>query len=292
MLAPDEARLLDRLTLGGNSSSVLPSAAGVRRARTRGAGLEFHEYRRYQAGDDPRSIDWTVEARLRQLVVRVSRAEGHVRLHVLIDSSASMSVGTPDKLACARRIAAALCYVAVERRDAAGVSTFGEGVRTYMPPVAGRAQLFRAFEAIASLTPSGASSIEHALESYAAAVRGPGLVAVLSDFFEPGAGLRGLQSLLHRNLTPAVVQIVAREEMAPHFVGDTELVDIEQAGGPALIVDERAITAYQARLDEQETSLRSFCATHGCPYARVESDASFQQLLAAVEAGGLLGAHA
>ena len=92
MLAPDEARLLDCLALGSGGAAALASAAGVRRARTRGAGLEFHEYRHYQAGDDPRLIDWTVEARLDQLVVRVPRAEGDLRLHVLVDTSGSMSV--------------------------------------------------------------------------------------------------------------------------------------------------------------------------------------------------------
>ena len=94
MLAPAEALMLDRLTFGG-AASALPATTGVRRARASGTGVEFHEYRRYQPGDDPRSIDWTVEARLRQLVVRVSRADGHLRLHVLIDTSASMSVGNP-----------------------------------------------------------------------------------------------------------------------------------------------------------------------------------------------------
>lgn len=61
--------------------------------------------------------------------------------------------------------------------------------------------------------------------------------------------------------------------------------DVEQTGGPTIIVDERAITAYRARLAQHEASLRTFCATHGCPCVRVASDAPFQQQLAAVEAG-------
>ena len=98
MLTPGEAVLLERLTFGG-AVTALPTAAGVRRARGRGTGAEFHEYRRYQAGDDPRHVDWTVEARLRQLVVRVARADGHLRLHVLVDTSASMGVGRRRRIA-------------------------------------------------------------------------------------------------------------------------------------------------------------------------------------------------
>jgi uncharacterized protein (DUF58 family) len=291
VLATDETFLLDRLTLGASGSPVRPTAAGTRRARTRGAGLEFHDYRSYQPGDDPRGIDWTVEARLRQLVVRVTRGEGHIRLHVLLDASASMSIGTPAKLSCAARVAAALCYVAVEGRDAAGVSTFREGVATYMPPAQGRAPLFRSFETLAAVVPNGRSNVERALEQYAAAVRGPGLVVVLSDFFEPGAGLHGLQSLLHRGLTPAVLQVIAPDELLPDIEEETELVDIEQDRS-SLVVDRAALIAYRARLAEHEATLRTFCAAHSCPWARIRSDISFRELLAVLQASGLLGARA
>ena len=143
--------------LGAGPAAPTAGTAAIRRARVRGAGLEFQEYRHYEPGDDPRSIDWTVEARLRQLVVRVARADGHVRLHVLLDASASMGVGRPDKWSCARSLAAALCYVAQERRDTAGLAVFDNGVRAYIAPAAGRAQLFRALSLIDTAVPHGPS---------------------------------------------------------------------------------------------------------------------------------------
>jgi uncharacterized protein (DUF58 family) len=156
MFSAEEARVLNRLMLGAGPAAPTAATAAVRRARVRGAGLEFQEYRHYEPGDDPRSIDWTVEARLRQLVVRVSRADGHVRLHVLLDASASMSVGAPDKWSCARGVGAALCYIAQERRDTAGLAIFDRGVRTYLPPAAGRAQLFRALSLLDAAGTAGA----------------------------------------------------------------------------------------------------------------------------------------
>jgi uncharacterized protein (DUF58 family) len=285
VLSPEETRLLERLTIGGTANAVA-SAAGIRRARTRGPGLEFHEYRRYQPGDDPRSIDWTVEARLHQLVVRVARAEGDLRLHVLIDTSASMAIGTPSKLSCATRLGAALCYAAVERRDAVGVSTFDAGVRAFMPPAAGRRQLFRALDTLLSLEPRGASSINEALLQYGTATHGPGVVAVLSDFFEPGAGIEGLRYLLHRGLTPAVVQIVADEELHPDLDQDAELTDVEGRAAP-LVVDRAAIGAYQAALDRQQAALRAFCADQALSCMRLVSSTSFAAMVAAGEAAGL-----
>jgi uncharacterized protein (DUF58 family) len=292
MLSSDDARLLDRLTLGGGTALPAHSSAGVRRARSRGVGLEFHEYRHYQPGDDPRSIDWTVEARLSQLVVRVSRATGDLRLHTLVDVSASMGLGTPSKLSVAARVAAALSYIAVEHRDAVAVSTFDHDVRAFMPPTTGRGQLFRALETLRVATPGGASDIDRALLRYGAAARGPGLVVVLSDFFQPGAGLRGLQYLLHRGLTPAVIQIVSSDELHPEFDAETLLVDVEDTSATPVVVDAGMIADYQRRLEAHSESLRSFCVAQHLCWARVASNASFRDMLARVEAAGLVGAHA
>jgi uncharacterized protein (DUF58 family) len=288
-LSPDEARLLDRLTLGGGPAATTAAASGVRRSRARGFDLEFHEYRHYEPGDDPRSIDWSVEARLHQLVVRVSRAQGHVPLHVLVDVSASMRIGTPAKLACARKMAAALCYVAIARRDAAGVSTFADDVLSYVRPAHGRPQLFRLFDALSVAAATGPSAIDRALERYAAIARGPGLVAILSDFFGSAPGLPGVRALLARGLMPALVQILAPEETAPDITGLTELVDVERDDEPPVIVDERAVAAYHARMAGHSASLRSTCLAAGLPYLQVPSDTGFKPLLSALEGAGLFG---
>ena len=290
VLTANDTSLLERLTLGADPSVIRASAGGVRRTRGRGPGTEFHEFRPYQPGDDLRAIDWAVEARLQQLVVRVPRAHGHVRLHVLVDVSASMSIGVPTKLECARRVAAALCYVAARHRDAAGVSTFRDRVSSFMPPAEGRAQLLRVLDLLGTLAPSGTSTIDRALEHYAAAASGPGLAAVLSDFFEPGAGLRGLQFLLHRGLTPIVLQVVAPEELNPALAPDVELLDIEQPDGERVVVDAGAIGAYRARLAAHETSLREFCAAHRCRFVRLVSNLSFHSAIRALEGAGVINA--
>ena len=289
MLSSADVRLLDGLTLAAGVGEVMPSAAGLRRARARGAGIEFHEYRHYEPGDDPRSIDWTVEARLDQLVVRVSRAEGELRLHVLIDVSRSMSVGVPAKLAGAARAAAALGYVAVERRDLLGLATFHRDVETCLPPAAGRTQLFRVLALLESLRVSGQSEIDRALLQYGAGARGPGMVAVISDFLEPGAGLQGLRYLLHRRLTPAVIQVTSDEEWNPTFEEAVELIDVE-APDSKLVVDPSMIASYRRRLDEHCSALRTFCLVQGVPFVQVNAAAPFSVLVGDLKTAGLFRA--
>src|SRR3954468_14560437 len=150
MLSTEETRQLERLAIRAASNASPSAVSSLRRAAAAGHGLDFHDFRPYQPGDDPRRIDWTIAARHRQLVVRQFRAEGHVRLHLLVDVSRSMTLGAPPKIDCAIKLAAALSYVAVEHGDAIGVATFDDRLRTHVPPATGRAQLFRVLDTLTS----------------------------------------------------------------------------------------------------------------------------------------------
>jgi uncharacterized protein (DUF58 family) len=291
MLTSEETQILDRLAVAGQPAMTAPAASGLRRARHRGTGLEFHEYRHYQPGDDPRSIDWTVEARLRQLVVRVARADGHLTLHALLDVSESMNVGTPTKLACGKKVAAALTYISIERRDHAAVSSFTHEVVSHVPPASGRTQLFRIFNTLESQSSSGRSAIDEALIAYGSGVRGPGLVAVLSDFFDARSDLRGLRFLLHRGLLPAVVQIVSEEELRPILPDGAEIADIEDDSTPPLVADAAMLRAYETRMAEHSAALQAFCLHNGLPWVRIQSNASFGDVLTSIEGAGLLSSY-
>jgi uncharacterized protein (DUF58 family) len=291
MFSAEEARVLNRLMLGAGAAAPTAGTGAIRRARVRGAGLEFQEYRHYEPGDDPRSIDWTVEARLRQLVVRVARADGHIRLHVLLDGSASMGLGEPDKWSCARGVGAALCYIAQERRDTAGLAIFDGGVRAYLAPAAGRAQLFRALSVMDAARPNGASDINRALQHYGAAARGPGLAVVISDFLGAALPFDGLQYLQHRGLAPVVLQVLSRDEIDPALDGDVELVDVEHPDAPVLLVDEHALARYRTQLDAHRAQLAGYCQEHGIPFVRLVSNSSFSDRLGALQAAGLVSAY-
>lgn len=285
MLTTHEAKQLDRLAL---AASTPAAAAGARQARARGFGLEFADYRHYQAGDDPRSIDWTVDARLRQLVVRVFRAEGHVRLHLLIDVSRSMTIGEPSKLACARKLAAALAYVAVEHRDAVGLATFDDALRTRVAPATGRAQLFRVLDLLDTAAVGGRSDLDGPLVTYATGARGPGLVVVLSDFLAAERTYEGLRYLLYRGLTPALVQVLADEDLDPSLANDTEITDVEDPSAPPLIVNASAVRGYQDRLAALSGELQQFCVSRGLPWCQVAASAAFDDVLKACLQAGLL----
>ena len=112
-------RLLARKAFRGQSQND-------RTTLRRGMGLEFSDYRRYHAGDDFRYIDWNVYSRLDHLFLKIFTAEEDLTIHLLVDASQSMQVGTPPKLDYARRVAAALGYIGLNGLDRVGAVSFAD----------------------------------------------------------------------------------------------------------------------------------------------------------------------
>ena len=289
VLSAAESNQLGRLALAPLRMPA-PAAAGLTRIAAAGTGLEFHDYRRYVTGDDPRRIDWNVAARHGQLVVRRFSAEGHTPLHLLLDVSGSMAIGAPSKLSCATKLGAALAYVASTRRDHLALTTFDATLRSIVPMKSGRAQLHRVLHGLGAADARGASSLDRALMLFGATAHGPGFVVILSDFFAPDLTLDGARFLLYRGLTPALVQVVADEEIEPDVADDLDLVDVEHPAGPPIAVDPAAIADYRRRLAALEAELRGFCAAHHLPWLRVPSSTPFHALITASVGAGLFSA--
>ncbi len=287
LLSADDTRRLDRLTL---ASAHTMAAAGARQSRARGPGLEFEDYRPYHGGDDPRTIDWMVAARLQQLVVRVFRAEGHLRLHLLLDVSRSMTVGTPGKLHTAARLAAALAYVAAARRDAVGLATFDDRIRAHITPGHGKAHLMRVLSAAESARAVSRTDADTALTAYASAVRGPGQAVILSDLLGPQLPLDGLRRLAWRGLAPVVVQVLAQEDLDPGVDAPVEIVDAENPA-EARHTDPDGARGYQQAVRAHVSATVAACRTHGWPYLQITNGLSLSEMLSVSTQAGLLAVH-
>jgi uncharacterized protein (DUF58 family) len=211
-------------------------------------------------------------------------------VHLLVDVSRSMTVGVPDKLACAKKVAAALCYVASRSRDAVGLATFDERIVFRLEPAIGRSHLLHAFAALADVSAGGRSAIAQSLADYTSMTAGPGLVVVISDFFDPDV-IQGLRYLRHRRLTPALAQVVAPDEIDPRLDDHAELIDVEAPDGPALIVDGDGAAMYRASLAQHRDALGEYCATHGLPFLQFLSSDPFDRVMATCHRGGLVAVH-
>src|SRR5262249_7128115 len=127
---------------------------GERRSPRHGSSVEFADFRKYEAGDDFRHIDWNIYARLERLMLRQFVEEEDLRVDILIDSSASMRLpGAITKFDYARKVAALLAFLAVDSHDRVGVWTFDSNLETRVRAARGQGHFFdvvRFLEALAS----------------------------------------------------------------------------------------------------------------------------------------------
>ena len=128
------------LSIGRRVDGLL---AGDHRSHVLGRGSELAQVRPYEPGDDVRLIDWNVTARTREPHVRVQLAERVLVTWVVLDRTPSMGFGTADrrKADVAMGVALALGHAASVRGNRVGLTSFGGGRPTPLPPRQGRAGL-------------------------------------------------------------------------------------------------------------------------------------------------------
>ncbi len=222
MLSVRSRALLDRYAL---ASRALSRESGERVATEPGQSVEFHDFRPYQYGDELRYVDWRVYARTGRLYTRLYQAERAIRLHLLLDTSASMLLG--GKARYARILAQLLSYVA--QRDAPTQLHLFDGQASR--PVQGRAGVgasWRFVEEAPTLRGEEQAPLA-SLKRFALSLptlRGAALALVISDLLEDGPLQPALVALRARGLDAGFLHVMSADDLEPQE-GQFELVDAE-----------------------------------------------------------------
>lgn len=276
----DEAilRQLERLLLL-LKSPVRGGLKGGRRSVKRGQSVEFADYRDYTAGDDLRQLDWNVYARLERLFVKLFVEEEDVTITLLIDASASMASGRPEKLLFAKRAAAALGYIGLASEDRVAVSALGGRASRRQTPLRGSGRVFRLLSNLSAIQPApGATDLVAAARHAAAQLHGRGVIVLLSDLLDPSAD-RVIRELAATRSELIVLHILSPEELDPMLEGDLRLVDAESGEGVDVTADLPTIDAYRARLAEWKQSFADLAARRRASYVDLASDTPLNDLI-------------
>ena len=156
----------------------------------RGSGIEVHEIREYVEGDDPRSVDWSVTARVGRPFVKEYVEERQLTMMFLFDLSASMGggFGVISARRMAARVCACLALSAINNDDRVGLIAFSGDVDRFVPARKGVRHVLRIVRDCLALRGSGVhTSMVPALEFASRAVRRHAVVFLVSDFLEPPA---------------------------------------------------------------------------------------------------------
>lgn len=263
-------RQLDRLALL-TRRPMAGDIQGERRSPRRGASVEFADFRPYARGDDIRQIDWNLYARAERFYLKLFVAEEELQVHLLVDTSASMDWGTPNKLHYARQLAAAYGYIALANLDRVSVTAFGTGpLDTQLPGVRGKRGAVPLFAFLQRLQPGAGGDLARACHRYIQTARATGPLLLCSDLLDAG-WKDALGALSSRPFEITIMHILAPQELEPELDGDFNLIDVE--GGPPMEIsaDLELIRRYKQQLASWRTELESYCSGRGITYLPVDT---------------------
>ena len=188
MLTRETLQKIRRIQL--RTRSLLESGiVGSYHAVFKGRGMEFAEVREYEPGDDLRTIDWNVTARMGTPYVKKFVEERDLTLLLVVDLSGSQRFGSRFLLKrdFAAELSAVLAFSAVANGDRVGAVLFTGTVEAYIPPRRGREHALRIVHDLLALQPKGAGTdLSGALRFAQRVMKRRGIVAVLSDFQDKG----------------------------------------------------------------------------------------------------------
>lgn len=256
-----------RLRLGGSTS---PAGTGERRSRQKGPGMEFADYRPYEAGDDFRYLDAAVFARRGEHHVRQYEVHRPARVTILIDGSASMAFGEPEKFAFATTLASLMAFAGLAGGDGVQMAVWSAGRLHISPRVSGVGRAATLFEWLARQKSSG-GGFARGLRQVLGSAQG-GLIIALSDWMGEAVPANALSR-------PAGVELLAiavgaPQEEDPEFNGQSEvrLRDGESGIEFDFTADRAAIGEYKTLYRQWREDLRSRFLRAGCRFLVQRSD--------------------
>lgn len=252
---------------------------GERRSKRRGESSEFADYRPYVVGDDLRHLDWNIYARLDSLFIKLFLQEEDLHVSLLIDTSASMDWGTPNKSHYAKKIAAAISYIGLVNFDRVSLYAYADGLQYELPGVRGRRLMFKVVDFLTQMPCEGSSHLELSAKQFAIRHPQPGIVILLSDFFEKSGYESGLRYLLGRKYDLYAIQVLSPEEMDPTLVGDLQLQDVEDGDLTDVTMSRALVNRYKRNLEAYCGELRDFCAARGISYLFADTKVPFDQVI-------------
>lgn len=285
---------------------VNETLAGQYHSVFKGQGMNFEEVREYQPGDDVRSIDWNVTARMNHPFVKKFVEERELTVMLVVDLSGSglFGSGSQSKRELAAEIASVLAFSAIRNNDKVGLILFTDEVEKFIPPRKGRRHVLRVIREILFFEPARrGTDLNSALEFLNRVTRHRAIVIVLSDFLgqskptraEMAAHLRRKvvlsDALAHASFATLrqtnrrhdviAVQIVDRFELELPALGYVVLKDAETGNVVEINTgDPRKRAVFKERQHRAQSELRRLFQTAGIDAIQLRTDESYTTALA------------
>ena len=264
--------------------------AGEYHSQFKGRGMAFSEVREYQPGDDVRSIDWNVTARLNKPYFKVFEEERELTVMLLVDVSGSRNFGTISQMKrdMMAEVAATLAFSTIENNDKVGVIFFSDKIEKFIPAKKGKTHVLHIIRELLSFEPtSSGTDIASALEYFTNAQKRRCTAFLISDFISPWwRNKEAAQTMEKAFMITAnrhdinLIQIYDRRDAEMPNVGLLKIKDAET--GKRIWVDtavESVRKAYDQEWQDQQASIQLLMTRTGTNSVSIRTDDDFVKKL-------------
>lgn len=254
---------------------------GMHRSPYHGFSVEFSEYRAYVPGDDPRYMDWKVAARSDRYFIKKYEDETNLRCQLVIDHSQSMRFGSAgfSKADYAATLAATLATFLMKQGDAAGLTTFADGIEEHLPARNRPGHLRRLITELERPAKASGTSLEVSIGQLAELLRKRGMICLVSDLLAPVEFLEKQLGLLGAMGHDVVLfHVMDRAEIDFTLTHAGHYRDLE-TGAEVFIDPAQARADYLTRLQNHRTRVRQSCERHGVEYHWCPTDEPLEAIL-------------
>src|SRR3989338_1334330 len=195
----------------------------------KGRGIEFDEVREYQPGDEIRSIDWNVTARMGHPYIKKFVEERQLTVMILLDASGSSYFGTTKrfKSELAAEVSSVLAFAAIQNNDRVGLVIFTDRIEKFIPPRKGLQHVLRVIREAIYLKPKGrGTDIEGALKYLNNVMTRRAVTFIISDFF--AKDYKKSISIANKKHDVVAVTITDPRQLELPRAGIVELSDAEK----------------------------------------------------------------
>jgi uncharacterized protein (DUF58 family) len=268
-------RRLDRLALQANRR-LRGDNIGARPSFRRLPANDFREHRQYLPGDDLRHVDWNASARSQHVFVKLGERPKEASIHILLDSTASMQWGEPSKVWAARRLAAALGYIALNHGDRLALADTAGQAAPFGPKM-GKGQVPALLRFLRELPFPKQADLGAATLRLARTHRRGGLAILITDLTDVEDLAPVLAPLRPPTWQVLVLHLLHPAELEPTLRGEIELHDAETGERANYDLSPEALARYRAFAAEWCTRVEQACLAHGAAYGRVLADWPIEQ---------------
>lgn len=262
------------------------SLQAERRTQRRGTGITFADYAQYNPGDDYRAIDWKIYAKTEELLIKLFEVEEDTNVYILLDSSRSME----SKFSYAKKLAAALGYIALNGMDRVVVHAMADRLQSVVQSARSRSQTFSFLRDLEAAAVYGSDTdFSTCAKSFQARHQRKGVVLIISDFLFPAGYTEGLKFLQWSGHDVFALQVHDPADLECPHLGDLEIECVETSARQRVTVSEKEAKLYRQALQDWDEGLKAECAKRGIGMAATTSDVPFEFVIQSMlRKGGLV----